>query len=147
MGVSARMIYELTIDSFEEFHSAVYSKDAYGTLYRGQKNIRWPLKPKIGRYLTRFEEHGFDRQTSIKAESQIIRIFRKQSAYHLGYMPKDGWEVWSIAQHHGLPTRLMDWTRNPLVALFFAVEDAFDGDSVAYALKFAEGHISIGEEE
>jgi type I restriction enzyme M protein len=141
------MIQELTIGSFEEFHSAVYSQDAYGTLYRGQKDIRWPLIPKIGRYLTKFEENGSDRRALMKAESQIMQIFRKQSAYHLGYMPKDGWEVWSIAQHHGLPTRLMDWTHNPLVALFFAVEDAFDEDSVVYALKFAEGHISIAGEK
>jgi hypothetical protein len=138
---------EYAVSSFEEFHSLISTHFRYGFMYRGMKDIGWELKPSIGRYLPLLESRGFDKARLLTIESEMIRIFRMQSARFLGYLPKDGWEVWSIAQHHGLPTRLMDWTFNPLVALFFAVEEAFEEDSVVYALELPGGHVGIQGEE
>jgi hypothetical protein len=45
----------------------------------------------------------------------------------------DEWECLALAQHYGLATRLLDWTKNPLVALFFAVTSEFDSDGAVYA--------------
>lgn len=137
---------EYVVGSFEEFHSVVNTQFHYGWMYRGMKDIGWKLIPSIGRYWPRFVEQGLDKADFLRVESDTIRIFRKQAARYLPRVPEDGWEVWSIAQHHGLPTRLMDWTYNPLVALFFAVEQPFDADSVIYALGMPKGDISIQEE-
>lgn len=147
MAQAQRPIPELRVASFEAYHSLIQSRFHYGVMYRGMKDTRWPLVPSIGQYWPMAEQKGLTKAQFRVVESDLIRVFRKESARHLGYMAKDGWEVWSIAQHHGLPTRLMDWTYNPLVALFFAVERPFEGDSVVYALSMTEGEISIYEEE
>jgi type I restriction enzyme M protein len=68
-------------------------------------------------------------------------MFKRAALPHLDANPRNKWEWLSLAQHHGLPTRLLDWTFNPMVALYFAVEDNDDHDAVIFALN-AEKKIS-----
>lgn len=85
----------------------------------GEKEI-YPLKPSIGRYsfLSTLTDSEF-----IKYEEEILLIFENHLRGHSGYEARDMWELMAVAQHHGLPTRFMDWSTNPLVALYFAVRD------------------------
>lgn len=95
-------------------------------LFRGQANDDWKLIPQIDRVTEEvWRIIGFE-----VIEKNLITKFKKYSRPWLGSTDFDEIEWHILAQHHGVPTRLLDFTFNPLAALFFAVEDlsiAVDG--------------------
>lgn len=97
-------------------------------VFRGQSDISFKLIPSVGR--------GPRTARSIqKYERSLFDNFRREAHGLLSNVPADEWEWLSVAQHHGLPTRLLDWTHNLLVALYFAVEARTDDDGAILALR------------
>lgn len=92
----------------------------------------WPLKPSLHRL-----RHTPDLLPKI--EKALLRSFKKYAHHEVKGTPSD-WKWLSIAQHHGLPTRLLDWTFSPFVALHFATDkiEDMDKDGVIWMVNFVE---------
>lgn len=116
------------IDSFEQLHRWIETHRGTTTIYRGVKDVSYELIPSVGRY-----NKKNDAAVALKKEKYMLTLFKQQALPYLDAANRGPWEWMAIAQHHGMPTRLLDWTRNPLVAAFFAVTEAHDGDSLLYA--------------
>jgi type I restriction enzyme M protein len=117
--------------SFPELHALLrknyYTLQRGAWIFRGHSRSDYRLVPSVGRM-------NHTSRSRAKLESSLMAMFQRAALPYLDPTPRNQWEWLSLAQHHGLPTRLLDWTFNPMVALYFAVEDHPDHDAAVFAL-------------
>jgi hypothetical protein len=107
-------------------------------IWRGQRDSKWHLEPRIARDFARLPPFD-DPQVSydyIGLENRVIGYFKERARRSLA-PPLDeldllGWLA--VMQHYGAPTRLLDWSASPFVALWFAYENAPAEDAALWAL-------------
>lgn len=140
---------ETTIHNLSEFlnllneYKAQFSKmyRTGGFVFRGMSDISWSLLPGI------FRKYP-EKQTSTKIagasysgkiysvnEYEILSHFRKEASGLLSHIsPKDDFTWLQYAQHYGVPTRLLDFTANPLVAMYFCCQSESETDGVVWII-------------
>jgi len=84
-------------------------------VYRGAGDSRWPMLTSLDRLGGVNPPH-----TKCDLEEHVLRNFIRYSRPYVSSDMRNDWELLATAQHHGVPTRLLDWTYSPFVAAHFA---------------------------
>jgi hypothetical protein len=89
--------------------SAKWNPNPSGVWFRGVRNSTYDLHPSVA-------------WLGVDDENSIIEEFLISYFPIYGIRISDPWEIYGLMQHYGMPTRLLDWTKSPLMGLYFALE-------------------------
>lgn len=128
----------VTVHSWRELTDKIDELEVYKNslmwYLRGQANATWQLRPSFLRII------GDDRpnaQAALEIEDLALSLFQSQAHLYLkpDLIDQNSWACiawWSLMQHYSCPTRLLDWTRSPYVAAYFAVNQLCDRDGAIW---------------
>jgi hypothetical protein len=116
------------VRSWTEFQQHIEQYLDGNHLFRGVASVRYTLTPSVGR-----PREAYNYRLGI--EKALFEQFKREALPLLVSRPSNDWEWLALAQHYGVPTRLLDWSESPLVGLFFAVWGNDDEDAGLYIIR------------
>ena len=122
---------ELQHELYEETWNPNLGRFRSDFAYRGMANADWDLHTSLSRLGGNFRE----------LESHLLRNFKKYAS-NTDPLPDSEWVWLALAQHHGLPTRMLDWTYSPYTALHFATVNVaeYGADAIVWCVNYVRAH-------
>jgi len=125
------------ISSWRDFQEKIEHFLNGNWLFRGVTSVRYPLVPSVGR-----QRDGYGYSAAL--ERRLLEQFKREALPYLAVRPSTDWEWLALAQHHGVPTRLLDWSESPSVSLFFAVSGNDHDDAGLYIVPRPDEVVDLG---
>lgn len=126
MPESEKYYFEVSINGIGDIFRIFMLSEKY--VFRGHKDYSWCLATTFERAVS-----AVDNKSWGELEEKIILEFKRRAHHYISDLPQSEVEWLALMQHHGSPTRLLDFTRSFLIALYFAVENA-SCDSAVWAI-------------
>src|ERR1700691_4947578 len=128
------------IERIRQIRAEWEDKDGEPNLwFRGSQSASWRLVPKLYRSKARAKK-------LLEDEDEIREEFVRRAPSLTTYNPRNAWEWYFLMQHYSAPTRLLDWTEDPQIALYFALmesEGYQDGSPEIMTAREVKSHSSI----
>lgn len=128
------------LETWADFGSLAASHEPPGAgrrpayLWRGQPHAEWTLRHSLSRALPARTSNAI----ALEIEERLLEGFKTEAAVHIERcrLPEASDELgwWMLMQHHGAPTRLLDWSASPYVAAYFAVSSHWENDAAVWVI-------------